>query len=620
MKSVARIQLALLLATPAVVTFVNGPQRSYQSFGLGLAVFLLLLFGTAAHRKPLPTTRIGACALGGISALAALSVASVQWAGVKAPAIGEANRTLIYAGIFAVAIPALRPRASARLVEPVMALLAFSASLWGLSERILPRNIHLDNPFVALGRLSAPLGYWNAMGLVAGLGVLLAVSIAADAERAGWSRAAAAAAIPTLAAALWMSYSRGALSATGAGLAALIALRTNRRQFASVAIAAAAMVAAAVTIEALPASRTTSGSLRNRSHDALPLGLEILAATLLALALGVALVRLSRSGRQLDAPFSRNLKRLAAAATLLLVFAPTTSVLLGQSQSDTAQSGASAQRLASAESNRSEYWRVQLDRFTNEPIYGHGSGSFQAAWTQHRGKLELARNAHSLPIEVAGDLGILGLLALLGLFLAVALALQRAGKTDRALTVGPCAALIAFSSHCLIDWDWQVPGLMLVIVLLAAVPIAAVERFAAGARPNSRNQSVAKIALATAALLGASWFGWSIRSLQLENRAQAVAASAEILGWTPDRWQRVQRDLNDASRWSPDPSAQIWLAYDAVKSGHSQEFLRLAKQIAANNPESWLAWRLLEQAARSTNPRLAKAAGAEATRLRPSPR
>jgi len=618
MKIIARIQLVGLLAAPAFATFINGPQRSYQSYATGLFVLALLLIGTVVHRAPFPTSRPAALALAGISAFAALSVASVQWAGVKAPAIGEANRTLIYAAMLAAAIPAVRPRASARLVEPAFAVLAFSTSLWGLSERILPRTINLDNPFVALGRLSAPLGYWNAMGLVAGIGMVLAVAIAADTERAGWARVAATAALPTLAAALWMSYSRGALAATAAGLAGLVAFRSSRSQLAAVSIGFTSLVCAALTIEALPASRTTSGSLRNRSHDALPLGLELLAATLIAIALGVTLVRLSRAGRRLGSGRSRRMASVAAAATFLLALAPTASVLLGQTQSDTAQSGASAQRLASAESNRSDYWRVQLNRFADEPIFGNGSGSFQAAWIQRRDKLEMARNSHSLPIEVAGDLGLIGLIALISLFVGVGLACRSSVLSDRSLTAGPAAGLIAFGSHCLIDWDWQISGLMLMVVMLAAVPLGATDRNRATSARSRMNLPARRIAGIVVAVIGVAWFAWSLRSLQLENRAQAVADSAQLLGWTPDRWNRVERDLDQASHWSPDPSARIALAFAASRSNHPEEYLRIAQQVAEDNPESWLAWSLLSQAARTSDPELAAAASAESKRLRPT--
>ena len=618
MQVLARIQLTGLIAAPAIAMFISGPQRSYQTYGIGLAVWLLLAMGSASQREPFPTTRSARFALGALSTLAALSVASVQWAGVKAPAIAEANRNLIYAAMLAAAIPALRPRAAARLVEPTMALLAFSASLWGLSERILPRTINLENPIVALGRLSAPLGYWNAMGLVAGIGMVLAAAIAADSERAGSTRIAGSAALPTLAAALWMSYSRGALAATAAGLAALVAMRASRNQLAAVAGAVLALISAALTIEALPASRTTSGSLRNRSHDALPLGLEVLIATLLLFALGIALVRLSRTGRPLAPKLGRRSTSIAAALALLLAVAPTASVLMGQSQSDTAQSGASAQRLASTESNRSEYWTVQLDRFIDKPLFGNGAGSFQAAWIQRRGKLEPARNAHSLPIEVAGDLGIVGLLALITLFAAVGVASKRAASADIALATGPSAALVAFSSHSLIDWDWQLPGLMLMVVMLAAVPLGAIERWARSESRAQRKRPIGRLALTVVALVGAGWFAWSLQSLRLENRAQRIATSAELLGWTPNRWARVERDLTDASTWSPDPSAQISLAIAAASSKHPQLGLRIAKQVASNNPESWFAWSLLAQAAQKLDPKLSSEAAAQTKRLRPS--
>ncbi len=54
---------------------------------------------------------------------------------------------------------------------------------YGLSERLLPRAIHLDASSTATGRLEQPLTYWNAYGLLAALGAVLALRVAGDPSR-----------------------------------------------------------------------------------------------------------------------------------------------------------------------------------------------------------------------------------------------------------------------------------------------------------------------------------------------------------------------------------------------------------------------------------------------------
>jgi O-antigen ligase len=90
-----------------------------------------------------------------------------------------------------------------------------------------------------LGEKAQPLGYGNAVGILAGLGLLLALGLAR--ERPAWL----AACVPT-AAALLLSESRGAVLAVGAGAVAVVALRSRRARFAfPLALAGGAAVLAA---------------------------------------------------------------------------------------------------------------------------------------------------------------------------------------------------------------------------------------------------------------------------------------------------------------------------------------------------------------------------------------
>jgi hypothetical protein len=61
------------------------------------------------------------------------------------------------------------------------------------------------------------------------------------------------------------------------------------------------------------------------------------------------------------------------------------------------------------------------------------------------------------------------LAALLG---GVALAARAAVRADPALAAGPAAALAAWAFHSAIDWDWEMPALTLVAVLLAGALLA----------------------------------------------------------------------------------------------------------------------------------------------------
>jgi hypothetical protein len=81
---------------------------------------------------------------------------------------------------------------------------------------------------------------------------------------------------------------------------------------------------------------------------------------------------------------------------------------------------------------------------------------------------EVVRDAHSLPIETAAELGIVGLLALALFAGAVGWGAARAYRLDPVATAGPIAALAAWSVHAGLDWLWELPAVTLPALLLAA--------------------------------------------------------------------------------------------------------------------------------------------------------
>ena len=130
---------------------------------------------------------------------------------------------------------------------------------------------------------------------------------------------------------------------------------------------------------------------------------------------------------------------------------------------------AGANRLTSVQTNRSAYWKVAADVFAEHPLNGVGSGSFRVAWLQKRPFSEAVRDAHSLPIETAAELGLIGLLALAAFIAGVVLAARRGPPAA-------VAALGAFALHAVLDWDWELPGVSLIAILLVARLVAAQER------------------------------------------------------------------------------------------------------------------------------------------------
>ena len=67
----------------------------------------------------------------------------------------------------------------------------------------------------AQNRLSYPLTYWNALGLLAGLGIVFCAHLTTSLQEPPLVRVLAAAPIPALACTILFTFSRGAIGATG---------------------------------------------------------------------------------------------------------------------------------------------------------------------------------------------------------------------------------------------------------------------------------------------------------------------------------------------------------------------------------------------------------------------
>jgi hypothetical protein len=247
-----RIDLGLaapVLLGPAALAFAKGGYFDVPRLVAGVVACVVVI--VVAVRDPRPLPRDAFLAVGGLAALTAWTGLSITWAPIAGPASDDFQRLLLYLFAFVAAVAVLRPPAVRRLVEPVLLAGIVVAALYGLSERLLPGVFALQTLPSADDRLAWPLTYWNAMGALTGMGLVLAAWIP--------SRAALATA-PILGLACYLTFSRGALGATAAGLAVLLALSPTPLQLRRIAIAGGAAILAALASLPLSAVEHPGGS------------------------------------------------------------------------------------------------------------------------------------------------------------------------------------------------------------------------------------------------------------------------------------------------------------------------------------------------------------------------
>ena len=413
--------------------------------------------------------------------LAAFTAFSIMWSLAPADSWIEANRTFAYLAVLAggIALARLVPeRWSAVLVGVGAGCLIVSA--WALTTKVFPAALAGDETYA---RLREPFAYWNSVGLMAAVGMLPMLWLAA--RRAGHAAVNALAwpAMGLLLVCLMLSYSRGALVALAAGLALWFVLVPLRLR-AAVALAAAVLGAApfvawAFAQDGLTTDKAPMAARVDAGHEFGAL-LLLMAAVLLVAGL---VVNFSTAQRP-PTPRQRRLAGRGALAVLALV------PLLGLIALAAAPGGVDGQvskawnqltdpeaqtpantpdRLTATSSVRARYWAEAFDIHALEPLIGTGAGAYATVRTRFRDDTLAVRHAHGYVVQTLADLGWAGLALSLIAALAWLVAAARAvglRRRDRGLPFDAeriglltmVAVVAVFTVHSIVDWTWFVPA------------------------------------------------------------------------------------------------------------------------------------------------------------------
>jgi len=453
----------------------------------GLAVWLLvvgMLVLGAAGRALLARPFYWATGL--IGALALLSALSSFWSGSIELSVTEADRVLVYLGVFiATFLIAQTGQRRQRFGEGLaIALIAIAAI--AVASRLLPDVIHVLEGPGSGSRLSYPLGYWNGEGVVFGIATGLALWLSRRSLTA-WLRWFAVGSLPVVLLALYLTYSRGGLVATAIACGCLIALSHDRLWLlGALAIGALGALPAVIVVQGHRsiAENLNNDQIAGQGHEVLAV---LLAGSILALALFAGLLRIEqRQGRLTDRALaaSRNprLLRLFALGAALLAIAAALAVggrAWDEFSSPDLQppSNPEAHITELSGSGRNEFWRVAVDSFEEKPVLGSGAGTFRFSWYQLRHNSESNTDGHSLYLQAFSELGLLGgllVLAMIGVLLWTGLAAWRhAREPRRDLYAALLGACLAFAVCSAIDWFWQIAVMGAVFFMAAGVLVAA---------------------------------------------------------------------------------------------------------------------------------------------------
>jgi hypothetical protein len=332
-------------------------------------------------------------------------------------------------------------------------------------------------------RLSFPLDYWNGLGILLALGVplLLARSLA-DSRLAS---AAAVGVVPAFGAAVYLTSSRGAVAAGVVGIAAFV-LASDRRWAAAGAIAVAAAGTAVSVVIVAGRDELVNGPLSSSAAHAQGRWAAVLVGVT-CLATGAAYWAARAVAPRLPVP-PRPVRLGAVAALAAAVVVGVIAAdpierfdeFRALPESFSTSNFVQTHFVSGSGSGRWQFWSAAVDEFSHAPLNGMGTGSYGVWWAMHGAFYYPLKDAHSLYLQTLGELGIVGLLLLLG-FLAVALVpaarrIARLRGHERTLVAGFLGAALAFLVGAGLDWMWQLTAVALVGICCIAIlsgPVAA---------------------------------------------------------------------------------------------------------------------------------------------------
>lgn len=442
----------------------------------------LLLLGVLAllFLRPPPGAwggRAGRVALTAYAVLCAWSYLSIAWSDAPGDALEGANRTLLYG--LALAIVAARPR-STRRCSLIVGTLGLGVAAVAAGVLVLAAVPPDPTWLLVEGRLTAPTGYANATASLWLIGFWPVVHVATS-ERWPWAlRGIATAAACLLLQLGLLAQSRGAVIAFAA--TAVLYLALTRRRWAAVATTGVALVAVAASW----------GPLSAVQRAASPFNLSVAANRMAATALTglvVGSVAALFGRRLLNRLPTRRLDRLArySAAVALIAALVVGAALIGSPSrwldarwSDfrtlgyqPAETGGS-RLVGSLSSNRYDFYRVAFADFRRAPVTGIGLGGFMGRYLLQRRTDEAPRFSHSIVTSVASELGLVGgvLLALTLAGFSVAGSMARSHTSPGTGLAAGTAGAVAWFTHSLGDYLWEVPALAVLAFSLLGVVLS----------------------------------------------------------------------------------------------------------------------------------------------------
>ncbi|HEX5192419.1 MAG TPA: hypothetical protein VFW09_06410 [Solirubrobacteraceae bacterium] len=611
-----------------------------------VAVGALLIAGP---RRP----HWGMATVGWLAALTALGILSIVWSYLPDASWLASGQAVSYLAAFAgaVCVARLAPHRWPALLGGIAVAMA-ALCFWSLLVKVFPATLASGN---FSGRVQAPFGYWNAIGVCAAIGLPACMWAGARRDRGRLMAGLAAPAVSLMVAVLILSYSRSADAAAALAVALWLVFAPLRlRSIVMLAIGALGGAVIGAWMLSHHALKADGISIAAQDHAGHTFGIVILVVLLLIAAAGFIA---ARAMDHVTVPESLR-RRIGWALIGLIVLGVILAIAAVAASSrgltgeishvwhqlvspNSVVSATAANRVLQFGSSRPVYWHQALQVGAHHLFDGVGLLGFGVARLQYTTSAEVISEAHGYLFEVFADLGLLGVAVMFALLVSWLIAAARplalrarssalgaALAAEREGMIALAAIVVAFGLQSTLDWTWFFAGVAVPVLVCAgwlagrgplqaradaaaatvpagtaAAPVAA---DAGGAAPASSASGADRASLldrlAARPLTAAGLVALLVCTLAIcwlqwrpLHSAQQLAAS-ESAHTTAQAFPqaRAAASSDPLSILPPETLSQLYLRIGDVAQARAQ--LVHARNLQPRNPESWLALAQFDQA------------------------
>ena len=520
-----------------------------------------------------PGRRWGAVTVLLMATLTGLECASIAWSYASDSSWLAASQAVSYLAAFAAAasVARLAPgRWRALLAGFAIAMTVLCG--WSLLGKVFPVTLASNN---VIGRLEAPFGYWNAIGLCGAVGLPACLWAGARRDRGRLVAGLAAPALCLLLSVDVLSYSRSADAAAVVAIALWLILAPLRlRSLVMLAIGAAGAAVISAWMLTHDALKDGSTPLAAQDHGGHTFGIVIAVVLVLVTVSGFAA---AAAMDRIHVPVAvRQRIGWALVAVLVLGVLCAIGVVAASSRGLTGEishvwsnltstnahvSDSAAGRVFQLGSSRPAYWHQAIDVGEHALFKGVGLLGFGVARLRFTTSPNVVSEAHGYLFETFADLGLLGVLTTLALLVSWLVAAARplalrvrssALDPDRSAErdgmIALAAIVVAFGVQSALDWTWFFAGTTVPVLLCAgwlvgrgplvtAESPAGADRSSATApgsdrgwldRLAARPAAAATVVLLVAATIFVGWMQWRpLHSAQQLTRSESASSTAD---------------------------------------------------------------------------------------------